>query len=57
MVRFLLLKTTDLAIGEYIVMQHPNLFNCQLEALPTNGRQRANTFKSLFIIDLDNTSH
>ena len=36
MVRFLL-KTIDLAIGKYIVMQHPNLFDCQFEALPANG--------------------
>ena len=27
-------KTTDLAIGEYIVMQHPNLFYCQFQVLP-----------------------
>ena len=37
MVRFLILKTTDLAIGEYIVMKHPDLFDSQFEALPVNG--------------------
>ena len=37
-VRFVLFKTTDLAIGEYIVMLHSDIFNCQFEALPSNGR-------------------
>ena len=38
MVQFLLLKTTDLAIGEYIVMKHTNLNDCQFEAFPANGQ-------------------
>ena len=32
MVQFLLFKTPDLALGEYIVMQRPNLFDLSIDS-------------------------